>query len=136
MAAAAQIKAEAEKARQEIRRLDNQIHEEVAALEFAAFSEDRQPTAAELKRQGELEAAQKELLKQLKILGFVTASKLDNSDDVARLLERMQAVNIGLEDDLDRLKKIERFAKIAAQVADAIAKVAERLAKIAASGVV
>jgi hypothetical protein len=136
MTAAADIKAQALKARQEILKLDNKIHEEIAALEFAAFKDDRQPTAAELKRQGELESAQKELVKQLKILGFVTASKLDNSDDVTRLLERMQTVNAGLEDDLARLKKIERFAKAAAQVADAVAKVAERLAKIVASGAI
>lgn len=136
MTAAAEIKAGALKARQEILKLDNQIHEEVAALEFAAFKDDRQPTAVELKKQAELERTQQELRKQLKILGFVTASKLDNSDDVSRLLERMQTVNAGLEDDLARLKKIERFAKIAAQVADAVAKVAERLAKIVASGAI
>jgi hypothetical protein len=136
MTAAAEIKAGALKARQEILKLDNQIHEEVAALEFAAFKDDRQPTAVELTKQAELERTQQELRKQLKILGFVTASKLDSSDDVSRLLERMQTVNAGLEDDLARLKKIERFAKIAAQVADAIAKVAERLAKIVASGAI
>ena len=136
MTAAAEIKAGALKARQEILKLDNQIHEEVAALEFAAFRDDRQPTAVELKKQAELERTQQELRKQLKIFEFVTASKLDNSDDVSRLLERMQTVNAGLEDDLARLKKIERFAKIAAQVADAVAKVAERLAKIVASGAI
>ena len=136
MTAAAEIKAGALKARQEILKLDNQIHEEVAALEFAAFRDDRQPTAVELKKQAELERTQQELRKQLKIFGFVTASKLDNSDDVSRLLERMQTVNAGLGDDLARLKKIERFAKIAAQVADAVAKVAERLAKIVASGAI
>ncbi len=68
MTAAAEIKAGALKARQEILKLDNQIHEEVAALEFAAFRDDRQPTAVELKKQAELERTQQELRKQLKIL--------------------------------------------------------------------
>ena len=136
MAKAADIKADAEKTRQDIIALNNKIHDEVSAIERAAFMADREPTPAELKRQDELEATKKELQKQLTVLSFVTASKLDKSDDVARLLERMQSVNAGLEDRLARLKKIEKLAKVAAQVADALAKIAERLAKIVASGAI
>lgn len=136
MAKAADIKADAEKTRQDIIALNNKIHDEVSAIEFAAFKANRDPTPAELKRQDELEATKKELQKQVTILGFVTAGKLDKSDDVARMLERMKDVNAGLEDRLARLKKIEKFAKVAAQVADALAKIAERLAKIVASGAI
>jgi hypothetical protein len=136
MAKAADIKAEAEKTRKDIIALNNKIHDEVSAIEFAAFKANRDPTPAEQKRQDELEATKKELQKQITILGFVTASKLDKSDDVSRLLERMESVNAGLADRLARLKKIEKFAKVAAQVADALAKVAERLAKIVASGAI
>jgi hypothetical protein len=136
MAKATDIKAEAEKTRQDIIALNNKIHDEVSAIEFAAFKSNRAPTPAELKRLDELEATKKELQKQVTILGFVTASKLDKSDDVSRLLERMEGVNAGLEDRLARLKKIEKFAKVAAQVADALAKIAERLAKIVASGAI
>ena len=136
MAKAADIKAEADKTRKDIIALNNKIHDEVQAIEFAAFKANRDPTPAELKRQDELEATKKELQKQVTVLGFVTASKLDKSDDVSRLLERMESVNAGLEERLARLKKIEKFAKVAAQVADALAKIAERLAKIVASGAI
>lgn len=136
MAKAAEIKADAEKTRQDIIVLNNKIHEEFAAIELAAFKADRATTQAEQNRQQELEATQKELQKQLTVLAFITASKLDKSDEVSRLLERMEDVNAGLEDRLARLKKIEKFAKIAAQVADALAKIAERLAKIVASGAI
>jgi hypothetical protein len=136
MAKAADIKAEAEKTRKDISTLNSLIHKEVETIERAAFSANREQTPAELKRLDELEATRKELQKQVTVLGFVTASKLDKSDDVARMLERMENVNEGLEGRLARLKKIEKFAKVAAQVADALAKVAERLAKIVASGAI
>lgn len=136
MAKAADIKAEAEKTRKDIIALNNSIHVEIGRIELAAFNAHRDPTPAELKRQDELEATRKELQKQATVLSFVTANKLDKSDDVARLLERMESVNAGLEDRLARLKKIEKFAKVAAQVADALAKIAERLAKLVASGAI
>ncbi len=136
MAKAADIKAEAEKTRKDIIALNNDIHVEIGKIELAAFNAHRDPTPAELKRQDELEATRKELQKQATVLSFVTANKLDKSDDVARLLERMESVNTGLEDRLARLKKIEKFAKVAAQVAEALAKIAERLAKLVASGAI
>ncbi len=136
MAKAADIKADAEKTRNDIKALNDLIHKEVERIEGAAFSADRGQTPAELKRLDELEATRKELQKQATVLSFVTANKLDKSDDVARLLERMESVNEGLEDRLARLKRIEKFAKVAAQVADALAKIAERLAKLVASGAI
>ena len=136
MAKAADIKADAEKTRNDIKALNDLIHKEVERIEGAAFSADREQTPAELKRLDELEATRRELQKQVTVLGFVTASKLDKSDDVARMLERMESVNEGLEDRLARLKKIEKLAKVAAQVADALAKIAERLAKLVASGAI
>lgn len=136
MAKAADIKADAEKTRQNIKALNDLIHDEVGRIEGAAFSANREQTPAELKRLDELEATRKELQKQATVLSFVTANKLDKSDDVARLLERMESVNEGLEDRLARLKRIEKFAKVAAQVADALAKIAERLAKLVASGAI
>lgn len=136
MAKAADIKADAEKTRNDIKALNDLIHKEVERIEGAAFSADREQTPAELKRLDELEATRRELQKQVTVLGFVTASKLDKSDDVARMLERMESVNEGLEDRLARLKRIEKLAKVAAQVADALAKIAERLAKLVASGAI
>ena len=70
-----------------------------------------------------------------KELAYVTLRRVDNSDEVKSLLNRMKQVNNGLADDLQELKKIEAFAEKAAKTADAIAnvvgKVAERVASLA-----
>jgi hypothetical protein len=81
-----------------------------------------------------LRATQAEVREQFKVLAFVTAQRLDSTEEVSSLLRQIQTINAGLKDDLARLKKIERYAAIAAKVADAIAKATEKLAAIAAKG--
>jgi hypothetical protein len=65
-------------------------------------------------------------------LAFVTAARLDNSDDVKQLREKLKSINANLNDDLERLKKIAIYAAIAAQVADGLAQLAEQVAAAAA----
>ena len=68
------------------------------------------------------------------MLAFVTAQRLDNTAEIDHLLRQVQAINAGPVDDLNRLKKIERYAEIAAKVADGLARAAEKLARLAAKG--
>ena len=91
-------------------------------------------TAAEVDKRKALRATQAEVREQFKVLAFVTAQRLDQTEEVSSLLRQIQAINSGLKDDLGRLKKIERYAATAAKVADALAKATEKLAAIAAKG--
>jgi hypothetical protein len=91
-------------------------------------------TSAETDKRRKLRATQAEVREQFKVLAFVTAQRLDQTEEVSALLRQIQAINSGLKDDLARLKKIERYAATAAKVADAIAKATEKLAAIAAKG--
>ena len=54
--------------------------------------------------------------------------QLDDASDVDALLSEIGAINQELEDDLDRLKIIEKYAQLAANVTAALAKAAKTLA--------
>lgn len=130
----AQVVAEANNARQQLALLERQLQEEIDDIDFAAFKAKRQLTAAEVEKRKQLRSTQAEVREQFKVLAFVTAQRLDNAEEVSLLLRQMHSINAGLKDDLARLKRIERYAKIAAKVADAIAKATAKLAAIAAKG--
>jgi hypothetical protein len=131
---AAQVVADANNARQQLATLEQQLQAGIDDIDFAAFREGRQMTAAEIDKRRRLRATQAEVREQFKVLAFVTAQRLDSTEEVSSLLRQIQTINAGLKDDLARLKKIERYAAIAAKVADAIAKATEKLAAIAAKG--
>lgn len=130
MATIEQAIASADVSRQRLAKLDRQLQEEIDAIDFTAFKEGRSLTANEVEQRKKWRATQGEILDEFKVLAFFTAQRLDESDEVAQLLHRLEIINTGLQDDLERLKQIEKFATIAAQVADSIAKTAERLASI------
>jgi hypothetical protein len=65
-------------------------------------------------------------------LAFVTIQRLDNSDEVLRLKQRIETIKETLADDLERLKKIERIAETVAQVSDTVADVVAKLVEKAA----
>ena len=131
---AAQVVAEANNARQQLATLEQQLQAGIDDIDFAAFQEGRQMTGAEIDKRKKLRATQAEVREQFKVLAFVTAQRLDSTEEVSSLLRQIQTINAGLSDDLGRLKKLERYAVIAAKVADAIAKATEKLAAIAAKG--
>ena len=131
---AAQVIAESNNARQQLATLEQQLQAGIDDIDFVAFKEGRQMTAAEIDKRKALRATQAEVREQFKVLAFVTAQRLDQTEEVSSLLRQIQAINSGLKDDLGRLKKIERYAATAAKVADALAKATEKLAAIAAKG--
>jgi hypothetical protein len=131
---AAQVIAESNNARQQLATLEQKLQAGIDDIDFTAFKAGRQMTPAEIDKRKQLRATQAEVREQFKVLAFVTAQRLDQTEEVSSLLRQIQAINSGLKDDLARLKKIERYAATAAKVADAIAKATEKLAAIAAKG--
>jgi len=130
----AEVIAEAKNARRRLADLELQLQDGIDEIDFAVFKERRGPTAEELAKRKELVSTQAEVRTQFTVLAFVTAQRLDDTDEVKQMVRRMNTINAGLKDDLDRLKRIERYAVIAAKVADATAKATEKLAAIAAKG--
>lgn len=125
---------QANAARQQLALLERELQEGIDEIDLTAFKEKRNLTPAEQERRKELRGTQAEVREDFRILAFVTAQRLDNAAEVDHLLKQLQAIDAGLVDDLGRLKKIERYAGIAAQVADGLAKAAEKLANLAAKG--
>lgn len=118
----------AAEARQGLTTLEHQLQGDIDEIDLRAFREERRLTEAERGRRRTLRAAQAEVRDAFASLAYVTARRLDNSEETARLLGRVRDINAGLGDDLDELKTIERYATIAAKVADGIAVVAAKLA--------
>lgn len=131
---AAEVVAEANNARRQLATLEQQLQEEIDEIDFTAFRAGRPPTAAEIARRRELRTTQGEVRDQFKVLAFVTARRLDETDEVSFLLREMHNINVGLQDDFERLQRLQRYAQVAAEVADAVAKATAKLAAIAAKG--
>ncbi len=130
----AEVIAEAKNARRRLADLELELQDGIDEIDAAVFRERREPTAAELAKRKELIATQAEVRTQFAKLAFVTSKRLDDTAEVKQMVRRMNTINAGLKDDLDRLKRIERYAATAAKVADATAKATEKLAAIAAKG--
>jgi hypothetical protein len=97
-----------------------------------AFIADRALTPAEQGRIADIAAAQESLTNALIELSFVTLQRLDNSEKVRQLQQKMDQINEGLTDDLDDLKRIEELAATVAKVADKVAQVVAKVAALAA----
>lgn len=132
----AEVVADANAARADLAALERELQEGIDEIDLAAFHEGRDRTPAELATRKELRASLAEVREGFIVLAFVTARRLDDTAEVERLIRKMNDVNAGLEDDLERLKKLEKYAAIAARVADTIARVAEKLAAVASKGIV
>lgn len=130
----AEVVAEANAARAELAALERELQEEIDAIDLTAFRERRARTAEELARRKERRASQAEVREGFKVLAFVTAQRLDDTAEVAQLIRQMNDVNAGLQDDLERLKRVVTYAETAAKVAETLARVAEKLATVAAKG--
>jgi hypothetical protein len=118
-------------ARRSLSDLEQRLQSRIDSIDFRAFKEKRVLTADEIAIRTQLRASQAEVRDAFVEFAFVTVSRLDNSDEVATLSSRIERINKGLADDLDRLRKIANFAKTVAKVADGVAKVAGQIAKLA-----
>ncbi|GAB4353944.1 MAG: hypothetical protein Kow00114_03450 [Kiloniellaceae bacterium] len=131
----AEVVADADAARDRLAALERALQDEIDDIDLGAFQAGRDMTPAEVARCKQLRATQAEVREDFKILAFVTAKRLDNSTEVGNLLRQLKLINAGLEDDLQQLRDLERYAAIAAKVTDTLAKAAEKLARIAAEGI-
>ncbi len=119
-------------ARQILAELELELQEEIDEIRFTALQQGRPMTDAEKALRNERRANLAEARATLQNLNFITLQRLDRSEEVRQLQQRMNEINQGIGDDLARLKTIERYAETAAQIADAVAKATEKLAQIAA----
>lgn len=129
-----QVMADANDARQKLSDLEHKLQVGIDEIVFAAFKAGRPLSDADINKRKELRTAQMEVRDQFNVLGFVTMDRLDDTAEVSQLLHQMHTINVGLQDDFARLKEIERYSAIIAQVVDAIAKATEKLAVVAAKG--
>lgn len=119
---------EAMKTRSALTDLDHAIQEEIDEIVLTAARERRALSDDDKARRKALRADQVEIQDAFKVLAFVTLSRLDASADVAELKNKLDSVKDELDDDINRLKNIARYAKIAAKVADGLTQLAIKVA--------
>ena len=126
----AEIIAASRQARRNLAELEQELQDEISEINFTAFSEGREVNAAEHKRRKARRASQFEVREAYVLLAYETLRDLDESEEVARLQEKMANIDRGLRDDLDHLKTIEKYAETVTRVVDEFAKIAEKAAEI------
>lgn len=127
-----EIAASVETVRSELGKLELELQEEIDEIRISAARAGRSLNPEELRRLKELRAEKAEARQVFTDLVFFTLKRLNESDEIADLQRKMDGINSALRDDLEDLKRIERYAAIAAKVADALAKATEKLASLAA----
>ena len=130
MAPVDDIIAEAKTARRILGDLEQDLQEEIDEIRFLAFSEKRPLTDAEKATLNERRAEKSEARAAQAELIFVTLQRINQSDELQVLKRKMDEINKGLKDDLDHLKTIARYAKVAADVAESVEKVATQVAAV------
>lgn len=127
-----QIIASAAEARKQLGKLEHLLQDEIDRIDFTAFQERRPLNEAERKQRRELRSSQIQVRDAFTQLGFVTIQRLDNSFEVIRLKERMEAIKEALDDDLENLRDLENISETVANVADTVADVVAKVAEKAA----
>jgi len=122
------IVAGATASRSQLASLDHALQSAIDGIVLGAAKQGRELTDDEKNQRKLLRGQQADVQEAFEELAFVTVARLDNSDDVQQLREKLKSINANLDDDLQRLKKIATYAVIAAQVADGLAKLAEQVA--------
>ena len=112
------------KTRSALTDLDHAIQGEIDEIVLTVARERRALSDDDKARRKALRADQVEIQDAFKVLAFVTLPRLDASADVAELKNKLDSVKDELDDDINRLKNIARYAKIAAKVADGLTQLA------------
>ena len=127
MATIDEVRAKFEASRAEISALDQKLAAERTEILDQAFLDQRQMTTEENARLNEIVETRSKLGKALEALALSTIDDLENAEDLASLLRRIETVNELLDDDLGRLQRIVDYTETAAKVAKSIATAAETL---------
>ena len=125
----AEIVAAADEARKVLFDLELALEKQIDEMRLLAFKEQRLLNAEEKVRRTQIRASQAEIGDAHIELAYVTLSRLDNSEDVQQLKQKMFHVNQGLRDDLAELKKIKNIAR---KVADVTNKLTQIVSKVVA----
>lgn len=123
---------EAKAARRNLADLETQLQQEIDEIQATAFREGRDLTTEERAIRTARRASLRNARAAYAEMAYVTLRRLNNADELAGLRQKMEQINTTLKGDLDRLKRIARYAQIAARVADSVAKVAAKMADLAA----
>ena len=118
-------------AQDKIDALDDQLQDQIEEIKLGAARQKRQTSDAEAAQIEAIEADIAKLADARQALDIDALIRLDRSGDVAAIKQTLTAANDGLAGTLDRLKRIARFAAIAAQVADGLAQLAAKAAALA-----
>ena len=118
-------------AQDKIDALDDQLQDQIEDIKLAAARQKRQTSDAEAAQIEAIEADIAKLADARQALDIDALIRLDRSGDVAAIKRTLTDTSDGLADTLDRLKRIARFAVIAAQVADGLAQLAAKAAALA-----
>ena len=122
----------ADKTRRALFDLDRDLEKQLDKIRFDASKQARSLSIEEKKVRTQIRASQSEIRNAIIQLDYVTASRLDKSEEVLQLKQRIENVNQDLNDDLKQLKKIEGMAKKVSLVADKLTDVVIDLAAKAA----
>ncbi|MCG8509693.1 MAG: hypothetical protein MI741_10750 [Rhodospirillales bacterium] len=128
MATLAELRQEYTAARATITALDGELAKEWNEIGDKAFDEDRDLTPEEEARQDQIEETRAELMRRLKDLALGNLRNLNSSEDVDALNAQILAVKEGLDETLEHLENVARYAAAAANIAETVAKVAEKAA--------
>ena len=116
--------------RDAITTLDATLAQESNNLEVDAVDQGRDLTPAEESRLDQIAVTRTETAKALGKLALDTLEALDNASDLNDLLDEIKAVNNELEDHLEHLKTIERYAEVVANVVAIAEKAVTTLAEL------
>jgi len=127
-----EVLAAAEAAQAKLAGLEDDLADQIEQIREAAFLAKRPVTAAETAQRNQLESDLSAVRAARQEVAFVALQQLDNSSTVAAMRRRVDGVNAGLSDVLDRL---QRIAAITAAVADVAATLATLAGSLAALGI-
>jgi len=125
-----EILVDANAARAALAELELLVQKEIQDINRLAADEGRWPNAEEKERRKQLRARKAQVTESFRQLADITMMRLDASEDVQRIIDRMREVNEDLADDLEDLKRIEGMAEKAARVAGIVARITEKLASL------
>ena len=125
-----EIRALFDDARATIATLDQELAAERSTIRKTAFLDGRPLTPDEITRRKELAATRTELADALETLAESTINSIETDEGLKDVIHAVQSVNLQLEDDLDRLRKVERHAQNAASVAAGLTRVVDLLVSL------
>lgn len=126
----AEVMADTKAQREDLEELERSLQAEIKQIDRLAFMESRALTDDEKAHRASLRASQEKVGTAYVQWAYLTSKRLDDSAEVDIIKAKIDAVNISLADDLGRLKDVERYAEIAAKVAEGAAKIAGKIAKL------